>query len=237
MSSVHQIPLQCDRPNTSSEAESSTNYTMKSLRTLLLGAITFGTLFVAATSAQSPWSVRLRATYLETVDKSDAFTALGIDFPANAVSVSDKWIPEIDVVYKFNETLSAELVLTIPQHHTVDLAGVGRLGSFKHLPPTLFLQYTPSLQGVFQPYLGLGVNCTLIFDDNLEVAGVPLSLDSSSFGLAAQAGFDVRINDNWHFNVDIKRAQIATAVKAGGAKLTEATLDPWLYAVGLRYEF
>lgn len=210
---------------------------MKTLRTLTLCTALAGLLFSTVASAQSPWSVRLRATYLETVDKSGAFTALGINFPDNAISISDKWIPEIDVAYQFNETLSAELVLTIPQSHTVDLAGVGRLGSFKHLPPTLYLQYAPALEGPFRPYFGLGVNFTLIFDDNLSVAGVPLSLDNSSVGLAAQAGFDYRLNDRWHFNVDVKRAALDTGVSAGGTKLTTATLDPWLYAVGLRYDF
>jgi outer membrane protein len=211
--------------------------TMKTLRLIVLSAAALGLLFSSVAAADSPWSVRLRATYLETIDKSDAFSALGIDFPSNAVSVSDKWIPEIDIDYHFSETLSAELVLTIPQHHTVDLAGVGRLGSFKHLPPTLLVQYKPAIEGAFRPYFGVGVNFTLIFDDDLEVAGVPLSLDSYSAGLAAQAGFDYRINERWHFNIDVKRAAIGTAVKAGGAKLTEATLDPWLYAVGLRYDF
>lgn len=33
------------------------------------------------------------------------------------------------------------------------------------------------------------------------------------------------------------RAALDTGVSAGGTKLTTATLDPWLYAVGLRYDF
>ena len=79
-----------------------------------------------ALPATSPWSVRLRATYLQTVDESDAFSALGINFAADAVSVSDRLIPEIDIAYAFTDTLSAELVLTIPQEHSVSLAGVGK---------------------------------------------------------------------------------------------------------------
>ncbi len=210
---------------------------MKLPRFLMLSTLVLGIFGPAFATAESPWSVRLRATYLETIDKSDAFTALGINFGTDAVSVSDKWIPEIDIDYHFSDTLSAELVLTIPQHHTVDLAGVGRLGSFKHLPPTLLFQYKPALEGNFRPYIGAGVNFTLIFDDDLEVADVPLALDDYSVGLAAQAGFDYRINERWHFNIDVKRAAIGTAVKAGGTKLTEATLDPWLYSIGLRYDF
>lgn len=210
---------------------------MKNIRSFLLGATALGLLLSSIASAQSPWSVRLRATYLETIDKSPAFSALGIDFPRNAISVSDKWIPEIDIDYQFTETISAELVLTIPQHHTVDLAGVGRLGSFKHLPPTLLVQYQPALEGAFRPYFGVGVNFTLIFDDNLEVAGVPLALENYSAGIAAQVGFDYRINERWHFNMDVKRVDIHSDVLAGGNKLTAAILDPWLYAVGLRYDF
>jgi outer membrane protein len=194
-------------------------------------------LFTPAMRAESSWSVRLRATYLETIDKSAPFSALGINFAADSVVVSDKLIPEIDIDYAFSETLSAELVLTIPQKHSVDLTGAGRLGSFKHLPPTLLLQYHPMVSGNFQPYFGVGVNFTLIFDDDLSVAGVPLKLDSYSVGLAAQAGFDYRLDEKWSLNFDVKRAALRTAVKAGGAKLTEAKLDPWLYAVGFRYDF
>ncbi len=214
-----------------------TSHPMKTNRFFMLLGVFALSLFMPVLSfAESPWSARLRATYLETVDRSGAFSALGINFPTNAVSVSDKLIPEIDIDYVFTETLSAELVLTIPQKHSVNLAGAGRLGSFKYLPPTLYLQYKPALEGAFKPYFGLGVNFTLIFDDNLSVAGVPLKLENYNLGVAGQAGFDYRINDRWHFNVDIKRAVIRTDVLAGGAKLTTAKLDPWLYAVGFRYD-
>ena len=209
---------------------------MKRILTLLAGS----TLLLAAAlsvSAASPWSVRLRATYLQTVDKSDAFTALSINFPKDAVSVNDKLIPEIDIDYAFTDTLGAELVLTIPQTQDVSLAGVGNLGSFKHLPPTLLFQYKANPGGTVRPYIGAGINFTLIWGGNLKVAGVPLDLDSTSIGLAAQGGVDIKIDDQWSFNVDIKRAAIRSDVRAGGARLTEARLDPWLYAVGFRYDF
>jgi outer membrane protein len=208
---------------------------MKNLSSLIgLGVATLG---LTATSAiAGPWSVRVGATYLQTVDKSDAFSALGINFASDAISVSDRTIPEIDVGYAFNEKFSAELVLTIPQEHSVYLAGVGRLGSFKHLPPTLLLQYRP-LVGKFRPYVAAGVNFTLIFDDELVVAGVPLALENYSVGLAGQVGFDYDLNERWSFNANVKKAAIRTDVLAGGAALSEARLDPWLYAVGLVRKF
>jgi outer membrane protein len=192
---------------------------------------------VSAVSAASPWSVRLRATYLETVDESDAFSALGINFGKDAISVNDKLIPEIDVNYAFTDTLGAELVLTIPQTQDVSLAGVGKLGSFKHLPPTLLFQYRANPGGSIRPYVGLGGNFTLIWNTNLSVAGVPLHLDNYSLGFAAQAGIDWKIDSKWSFNLDIKRAGIHSDVSTSAARLTETRLNPWLYAIGLRYEF
>ncbi len=207
-------------------------------QTLLKSAVVIlGIIAATATSVASPWSARVRATYLQTVDKSDAFSALGINFGKNAVSVNDKLIPEINVAYAFNDVWSAELVLTIPQTQKVSLAGVGALGSFKHLPPTLLLQYRANPGGSVRPYAGVGINHTFIFDESLSVAGIPLGLDSSSTGLALQAGVDFKVNDRWSFNVDLKHAKLSSGVYAGGAKLTEARLDPILYAIGLRYEF
>ena len=192
---------------------------------------------VVALHAASPWSARVRATYLETVDESDAFTALGIKFGDGAVAVNDKFIPEIDVDYAFTDTWSAELVLTIPQTQEVTLAGIGKLGTFKHLPPTLLAKYRANPGGSVRPYFGAGLNFTLIWGGNLSVAGVPLALDNFSVGLAAQGGVDVKLDERWTMNFDVKRAALRTDVKAGGAKLTEARLDPWLFSAGVSYAF
>ena len=54
--------------------------------------------------------------------------------------VSSKTIPEIDISYFFTPNIAAELILTYPQKHDVTLDG-NNIGTFKHLPPTLSLQY------------------------------------------------------------------------------------------------
>ena len=188
---------------------------------------------VATPAKSSPWSVRLRATYLETVDESSS-ALLG----ENTLSVSDKWIPEFDIDYRFNDHWSLELVLTVPQEHTVDLAGVGEIGDFEHLPPTLLVKYHAlSADSRFRPYVGAGVNVTFIMDDDLNVAGLNPKLDSYSVGPAGQIGCDVKLADHWTLNFDVKRAMIRSDVKIDGAKVAEVRLDPWLYAVGLEYAF
>lgn len=175
-------------------------------------------------SAASPWSVRVGATYLSTVDKSTN--------SAVPVKTNDKLIPELDITYAFNSHWAAELVLSVPQQHDVKSGGV-KLGTFKHLPPTLLAKYTINPEDSLRFYVGAGVNFTLIFDDDLGA----IKLDNYSVGPAAQVGFDYVINERWAINADVKRAVIRSDVKAGGVKLTEARLDPWLYSLGLRYSF
>lgn len=195
---------------------------MKSLRSLSAFALLLAALPVA--QAASPWSARLAATYLETTDGS---TNGPLD-----VEIEDKFIPELDVSYAFSEHWSAELVLTIPQTHTVKVNGA-KAGDFKHLPPTVLAKYTFSPIGGFTPYLGAGVNFTLIYDEDLGGA----RLDTYSVGPAAQAGFDYVLNDRWSLNADVKRVFLRTDLRLGNTNLTEVRLDPWLYSVGLRYRF
>ena len=89
----------------------------------------------AATAQESPWQVRARAVYLDPADKSAPVAGVGA---SDRITVSDKTIPEVDISYFFTPNWAAELVLTYPQKHDVYLDG-GKIGTFKHLPPSLLL--------------------------------------------------------------------------------------------------
>lgn len=204
--------------------------TVASLAALLTTPMAFG-------AAAGTWTVRLRATYVETANKSDAFTALATNFAADAVEVESKFIPELDIAYWITPNFSTELVLTVPQRHEVSLKGVGKLGTFKHLPPTLMAQYHFSPDAAFQPYIGAGLNLTLISKVKLAVANVPLDLENSSLGVALQGGFDYKLSEQVFINFDLKRVVIRSDVLAGGTRLTEAKLDPWLVSVGCGMRF
>jgi outer membrane protein len=92
--------------------------------------------------------------------------------------------------------------------------------------------------GAFRPYLGVGINLTIISDVHLTVPTVgPLTLDSTSVGPAAQAGFDVQLAPNWFLNADVKWAQIRSDVKFEGTRISQARLDPLLYGIGIGYRF
>lgn len=199
-------------------------------------------LALPATAAEpNPWMVRVRALYMDPADKSEPVPALGV--PADAITVSEKLFPEVDVSYFFTKHLAAELVLTYPQKHDVTveksvLGGPVKIGTFKHLPPTLSLQYHFTPDADFRPYVGAGINYTWIMDDNLEIPGVgQLTLESGSFGGSYGAGFDWRLDKNLFLNVDVKKVYISSDVKLGGNKVTSVGVDPVLYSIGLGWRF
>ena len=102
---------------------------------LILAAL--GLVAGQAVAQESPWLIRARVVNIDTANKSDAIPGLAAK---DNIHVSDKTIPELDISYFFTPHIAAELILTYPQKHTVRAADLGgRIGTFKHLPPTLTL--------------------------------------------------------------------------------------------------
>lgn len=149
----------------------------------------------------------------------------------------------VDFEYYYTPHWSSELVLTYPQSQTVTvehsaLGGPTKIGTFKHLPPTLTVKYGFMPYGAIRPYVGAGVNITYISDVNLAVPTVGrLDLDHWSVGPAVQGGFDWKIAEDWFFNVDVKWAMIRSDVDFEGTKITQARIDPLLVGAGIGYRF
>lgn len=189
--------------------------------------------FVAPLAAQAQdsgdWIVRARAVSLSSENKDDT----GLD-----LSINDKVIPEVDISYFMSPNLALELILTYPQKQDVKSAGA-KIGTFKHLPPTLTAQYHFTGMG-WRPYVGLGLNYTHVSDVNWDPtveAALQPSLKKDSFGLAAQIGADVPVGGGWLLNVDVKKVQIGTEVSSFGAKVGDFKIDPWLVSVGFGKRF
>ena len=194
--------------------------------------VAFALLFAGqAMAQQSPWLVRARAVHLEMADKSDQVGGSGA---FDRLTVNNKWIPEVDVSYFFTPNIAAELILTVPQKQTVSLAGT-EIGTFKHLPPTLLVQYHfTGLQG-YKPYVGAGINYTRI--SQVDLAGGAATLDSHSWGGALQAGVDIPLDKNWSLNFDIKKIYIQSDVSLNGVHQGTLKLDPIAAGVGIGYRF
>lgn len=199
------------------------------LAVAVLCALTSGAAF--AQQAEGPWLVRARAVNLDSANKDS--TGLGL-------SVNDKVIPEVDVSYFFTPNIAAELVLTVPQKHDLSSSVLGgKIGTLKHLPPSLLVQYHFNAAG-FKPYVGAGVNYTRFssvrFDPAVAAALNP-SIDKNSFGGALQVGVDIPLSKNLYLNVDVKKVYIKTDVFSSGTKVGTFKVDPVLVGVGLGWRF
>ncbi|CAG9182121.1 OmpW/AlkL family protein [Cupriavidus pampae] len=201
-----------------------------SLVAALIGALPLGA-NAADDATQGNWLVRLRATYLNMADKSDPIGGVGA---ADRIGVNNKWIPEIDVTYFIVPHIAVELMATVPQSQDVSLDG-NKIGTFRHLPPALTLQYHFLPEGTFRPYVGAGVNVTRIYGANL--ANNSLTLDRWSVGPVLQIGMDYKLTKNWFLNLDAKKSWISSNVYAGGTKVSAVQLNPWLFSAGVGYRF
>lgn len=191
----------------------------------LVAACTLTSGVAMAQTSEGPWLVRARAVNLNSANKDG--TSLGL-------SINDKAIPEVDVSYFFTRNIAAELVLTVPQKHDLSSTALnGKIGTLKHLPPSLLLQYHFDAPG-FKPYVGAGLNYTRFSSVRLP-AGV--GIDKSSWGGALQVGVDIPLSKNLYLNVDVKKVYIQTDVFAGGAKAGTFKVDPVLVGVGLGWRF
>ena len=114
---------------------------MKTRWLLAAAAVAALPLLPAQAQDTGPWLVRVRALHLDSANKDS--TGFGL-------SISDKTFPEVDISYFFSPNVAAELILTYPQKQRLHSTVVGaEIGTFKHLPPTLTLQYhVTGLSGV-----------------------------------------------------------------------------------------
>ena len=191
--------------------------------TLLSGAA------IAQQAKEGPWMVRARAVHIDSANGDST----GLD-----LSVNNKTIPEVDISYFFNKNVAVELILTVPQKHTLSAGGTP-IGSLRHLPPTLTAQYHFDMQSV-KPYVGAGINYTRFSSVNFDPAVVTAlhpSIDKNSFGLALQVGVDIPVGKNMFLNFDVKKAYIRTDVASSGVKVGTFKVDPVLVGVGLGWRF
>jgi len=156
----------------------------------------------------------------------------------DVVSVDDSTSATFNFTYMMTDIWGLELLAAYPFEHDIMLLDGTEVGSTKHLPPTLSIQYHFRPTQKLQPYIGLGLNYTTFMSEKTMGAleGTKLSL-GASWGLAGQIGFDVLISDNWFLNMDLRYIGIETEAKLDGASLGDVEIDPWVYGAHIGFRF
>lgn len=154
------------------------------------------------------------------------------------VDVDSDIKPTITGEYFIADNLGIELLAALPFKHDINIAGLGRVGSTKHLPPVVTLQYHFNSQGKVSPFLGAGINYTTFFSESTggALAGSTLKLEDS-WGLAAHAGLDFAVSENGALRVDVRWMDIDSKVKLDGEQLGTVNIDPLAYGVSYVFTF
>ncbi len=121
--------------------------------------------------AWNPWMIRVRALGVLPAASGSTVNVLGLpalSSPNSGLSIGNSIVPELDISYFFTRNIAAELILGVTKNSitgTGTLAGLN-IGSTWLLPPTLMLQYHFTDLGAFKPYVGLGVNYTVFYNQS-----------------------------------------------------------------------
>ena len=210
---------------------------MNTLRLALAVALGLSATPALAQTAGS-WTVGVGAHNVEP--KSGNGTLVATPLGDLTMDVGTNVRPTITAEYFVKDNLGIEVLAALPFQHDIAVTGVGKVGSTKHLPPTVSLQYHFG-QGKVKPFVGLGVNYTRFFSTKTEgpIAGAELEL-SDSWGLAGHVGLDVQISEKSAIRIDYRKIDIDTKAKLNGANLgtrNQVNIDPSVYGVAYVFAF
>ncbi len=227
---------------------------MKKLLAIAVAAALAGGTVAAQAYNQGDFVLRLGAVNVDPDSDSDNINLPGV--PTLQAEVDDDTQFGIIPMYMVTDKVGIELLAATPFEHDISLKGKGvnvNAGSTKHLPPTITAQWYPNggKETWFNPFLGLGVNYTIFFDEDTSkeldqtlnaVIGaekVDLNLDNS-FGLSFQAGVDLAFAKNWALTLEVWYIDISTDAKVktdvGNVNFT-TNIDPFVYHVGIAHRF
>lgn len=177
--------------------------------------------------AESNWSLRVGA---HSVDPdSDNGAVVTVDAGTSLT---------FDVTYRFNPNWRLEILAAAPFTHDINLIGGSKVAETDQLPPTVSLQYFFLPEQAFSPFVGIGANATIFFNEETSgaLAGTDLELDAS-FGLAASLGADIQLSDNWFATAVVRYMDIESDATLDGASIGTVRIDPIAFGLSLGWRF
>lgn len=129
--------------------------------------------------------------------------------------VGDNIRPTFTFEYFIADNIGIEVLAATPFKHDV-LVGGSKVGTVKHLPPTVSLQYHFPTKGQIKPFVGAGLTYVAFFEeDTTAVLGSDIKL-KDSLGLSLHAGIDYAISERGAIRADLRWMDIDSDVSIGG---------------------
>jgi outer membrane protein len=147
--------------------------------------------------------------------------------------------------YMATDNIGIELLGATPFRHKVGLGATGTLATVHQLPPTLMAQwYFMGNTSKVQPYMGIGVNYTMFYDNDFNQTGRDAGLSNlsvkNSWGLAGQVGLDYQLTPDWMLNASVWYMDIDTKVgfdSPAGHQSIDTRINPVVFFFGAGYRF
>jgi outer membrane protein len=179
-------------------------------------------------------------------DASADVSVAGVAVAGGDVSVHTNTGAIAEVGYALSPHWQATFAFGIPPKARFFGAGTlgaaGKLGDATYGPAVLAILYTPLTSGNLRPYIGGGVNYTIIFNSR-DATLTNLKVDNA-FGTVLQFGIEYKLSRQVSWFFDIKKIWLKT--NASGVLVTpvgslpasaRVTLDPLILNTGLSFHF
>ncbi|KKO47164.1 membrane protein [Arsukibacterium ikkense] len=217
---------------------------------------------LAAAPAFADFSINIGAINVAPDDSSSSLNVIeqvaGLPNGSTALAVNSNTQLGLTFDYRIKPNWAVQLIAATPFSHDISVKGSAidglKVGKTKHLPPTLLAQYhfMPE-HHTFDPFVGVGVNYTIFFDeqidnqlkDALQALNVTGPNDSvtlkakNSYGLALQAGVNIKLNDTLGIHMMLSKMDIDTTgrVQVNGSTVQSVNIniDPYVAMIGLRW--
>jgi outer membrane protein len=152
----------------------------------------------------------------------------------SASSISGKVYPELDGEWFLGPSWSTELAIGAPTNFSTNAFDGAAI---RLMPISWTAKYLFAPDSRVRPYLGAGVHYTR---SSLAggAAGNFTTIDSSSVGVVAQGGLELRASPTWCVNLDIRYLSLQPGTgTAQGSTGQDVKIDPLLYSVGIGYRW
>ena len=207
---------------------------MKLVSTLL--ATSIAVLGSSQVMAYEAGDIMVKAGVINVAPKNDNVSITGV----GKVEVKDDTQLGLTGTYMITPQVGIEVLAATPFKHTVELDG-NKIGTTKHLPPTVSVQYYPmDSSSAIQPYVGAGLNMTFFFDEAGAVKGDALGPLGDSFGLSFSAGVNYDIDDKFMANLAVWYIDIDSELEGSNTALGkdyDVEIDPIVVMAGVGYKF
>ena len=225
------------------------NTNQKTLLCILASGVALAA-FPAAAADTTGWSAFGGFTTIQPNVKSGTLSAPSL--PGTQVDVGNASALTGGVSYDLNTNIRFTLaILATPFKHDVtgagSIAGVGKIGTVKQLPPTAFAQYRfGSADSLFRPYVGVGLTYAYLFGAQgsgtltaiTNPGGTPTKLAvKSNFGLTPQLGATYDINAKWFVDANVFKTFVKTTNTLSTGQSINVKLDPLGFNLWVGYRF